>query len=228
LRFAQAARRMIQGGNDDNADAVQSQSRGPRLDLFIAICALLISSLGSAASWWQARLLNEQTRVLEAQLGAQVWPYVDVSQTIDNATVTFRVENNGLGPAVIRSETATVDGVPKSSMMAVLHATLGGQLVKHKLRGEAWHLALGGDSPGSVLRAGESTALLSFTSKQYAQPLIRASHRIAFGVCYCAIVPGQCWLSTSQGEDPRAMPTCHEIPSDLMHASAADELNGDF
>jgi hypothetical protein len=217
------------GRNEDGANAT-GQTRSLRLDVLIAVCALLISSLASAASWWQARLLNEQTRVLEEQLGAQVWPYVGTTEDFDNDTVRISVENNGLGPAIIRSETATVDGVRESAMIDVVHAVLGPHLTRRKPRGENLRLALNGGGPGSVLRAGESTALLTLKSKHFAEPLIRAtSKRIRFQICYCAIIPGQCWFTDSAtNADPRPVSVCHEIANDLLHASPADELNSDF
>ena len=72
-------------------DEVSKVVRGVRLDLTIAVCALLISTLAAGASWWQARVLQAQTRVLEDQLGAQVWPYVSVSEGINNDTVAISV-----------------------------------------------------------------------------------------------------------------------------------------
>ena len=96
-----------------------------RLDLAIAVCALLISTLAAGASWWQARVLQAQTKVLQAQLGAQVWPYVSVSEGLDKNTVLVTLSNDGLGPAILRSFSATVDGVEQSSFIGILHAMLG-------------------------------------------------------------------------------------------------------
>ncbi len=212
--------------NAEQSDGSSRESRWLRLDLLIAVCALLISSLGSAASWWQARLLGEQTRVLEEQLGAQVWPYVGVSVDIQNATVTVSVENSGLGPAVIRSETALVDGVPQTSMIGVLHAVLGRDLRTRKPRGEPIGFDFNGGSPGTVLRAGESVALMRMTSKTLAFPFASTKKQVAYRVCYCAIIPGQCWLSdSSTTDDPRPQSGCRAIAGDLMHSSPVDELN---
>jgi hypothetical protein len=214
---------------DDSGEGKSRVSRALRLDLLIAVCALLISSLASAASWWQARLLGEQTRVLQEQLGAAVWPYVDANEAIDKATVTFALENNGLGPAILRSETVTVDGARKASMVEVLHAVLGSHLTERKPRGQNMHLTLDADSPGSVLRSGATTTIMSLTSERFAAPLVVASKRIGFQVCYCAIVPGQCWFADSSSKaDPKPVPACPEISDDLLHASPLEELSGKF
>ncbi len=60
-------------------ESVSRIVRGVRFDLAIAVCALLISTIAAGASWWQARVMQAQTHVLEEQLGAQVWPYVSVT-----------------------------------------------------------------------------------------------------------------------------------------------------
>src|ERR1700761_4561185 len=89
--------------------------RAVRLDLVIAVCALLISTLAASASWWQARVMQAQTAVLQEQLGAQVWPYVSVNEGFANNQVQLSLSNDGLGPAILDSVQATVDGVPKSN-----------------------------------------------------------------------------------------------------------------
>src|SRR5579863_7489960 len=78
--------------------------RGIRLDLVIALCALLISTLAAGASFWQARVLQEQ-------LGAQIWPYVGISEDFTGDSAEIGIANDGLGPAILRSATAAVDGV---------------------------------------------------------------------------------------------------------------------
>src|ERR1700723_3276144 len=107
-----------------------------RFDLIIAVCALLISTLATGASWWQARVLQAQTQVLQEQLGVQVWPYVSVTSSMDSNTEKISVSNDGPGPAVLRSLSATVDGFPKSSFIDILHATLGPNPVARSRHGE--------------------------------------------------------------------------------------------
>jgi hypothetical protein len=219
--------RIVQG-DDENGSTAARANRGLRLDTLIAVCALLISSLASAASWWQARLLGEQTRVLQEQLGAQVWPYVGVSDTIDNATVAITMQNNGLGPAVVRSLTAAVDGRRQTSMIGVLHAVLGSHLIARAPHGEHMRLAMNGGTAGSVLRPGDSTEILSLTSKTYARPLMLGVNRVTLQICYCAIVPGQCWFVDSEASDPQPVPACSEIRNDLLHASPFEALMPDY
>jgi hypothetical protein len=92
-------------------DDLSRTVRGLRFELVMAVCAPLISTLATGASWRQVRVLQAQTQVLQEQLGAQVWPYISVS--------------------------ATGDGVPKSNFIAIMHAVLGPKLVARSARGVA-------------------------------------------------------------------------------------------
>jgi hypothetical protein len=202
---------------------VKSLERGIRLDLLIAVCALLISSLAMAASWLQSRETARQTQVLEEQLGAQVWPYLSVSETLDGDTASFSIENDGLGPAVFRSLSVTVDGKPKSNVVDVLHTILGSRLAARKPRNEHMKFNIDYASVGGVLRPGQTSELLGFTSKTFAAPLFYADKRITIATCYCAIVPGRCWHG-STSDPPQPVDSCPEIPSDLLHTSAYPNL----
>jgi hypothetical protein len=159
--------------------AIAALARSVRLDLVIAACALLVSSLATAASWWQ-------TRVIQQQLSAQVWPYVSVSAGMNNDVVQFTVENDGLGPAVIRNASISVDGKMQPSFIAVMHAIVGPNMVRRKPRGERIALAISSVSPGSVLRVGDPLVVFSLTSKHFARPFLLGLARADTRICYCA------------------------------------------
>ena len=199
-------------------DEIGRVERGVRLDLVIAVSALLISMLAAGASWWQAR-------VLEEQLGAQVWPYVGVTVDTTGDRVRIDIANDGLGPAILRSAVAAVDGVPKSNFIDIMHAVLGPNLVARKPKGERLRISIGTGTPGTVIRPGESSVAFELTSKHYARRFVQAFDRMSFKICYCAIVPGKCWLSDSTStQDPKPASACPEIRSDLLHASTVEEL----
>jgi hypothetical protein len=208
--------------NDDTSRLV----RGIRLDLVIAVCALLISSVAACASWWQARLLVGQTQVLQAQLGAQVWPYVSNTVGIKGNTVTFDIRNDGLGPAIIQSFSIEVDGVSEPGYIAILHALLGQHLVARSPAGDVIQIAMDSGSPGTVMRPAQDILGFAITSRHFASPLLRASKRMSFRMCYCSIIPGKCWLSIEPSKISTPIPTssCPEDPHDLLHTSAVDEL----
>lgn len=199
-------------------DKVARVERGVRLDLIIAVCALLISTLAAGASFWQARVLQEQ-------LGAQVWPYVSISENFTGDSASIAIANNGLGPAILRSATAAVNGVPESNFIDILHAVLGPHIVRRNGRRANINISISSGGPGSVLRAGQSTVAFGMVSKAYAVPFARSFTRMDFRICYCAIVPGKCWLSDSAStQDPKPVSACPEIRNDLLHAPGMEEL----
>jgi hypothetical protein len=198
--------------------------RGLRFDLVIAVCALLISTLATGAAWWQARVLAAQTRVLQEQLGAQVWPYVLSSEGINGDTVRIEITNDGLGPAVLQSVVASINGVSESNYIDILHALLGPHLVARKPHGEKFSYGLNTESPGFALRPGDTINVLTLQSTTYARAFLRAYGRVRTKICYCAIIPGKCWLSDSNSGNPQPVPACHEIANDILHSSTVNEI----
>ena len=208
------------GGKNGSAFAVSL-----RLDLVIAICALLISTLATAASWWQTRATYQQTQIIEEQLSAQVWPYVSFGEGLSRGdTVDFTIGNDGLGPAVIRSVAIFVDGREQRGFVDVLHAVLGPDLQRRHPHGQSIGLSLDFGSPGFVVRPGSSQTMMSFHSKAFATTLIRAAQRIDLRTCYCAIVPGRCWQTSASSSDPQPVAQCREDVHDLLHSSSVNEL----
>ncbi len=196
--------------------------RSVRVDLLIAVCALLVSSLATLASWWQ-------TRVIQQQLSAQVWPYLSVGESIDNDVFTLDVTNDGLGPAVIRNLSATVDGKPVGSFTAMMHAILGPHLLARAPHGQAMGLHANSIAPGDVIRAGSSINTLTLKSKRFAPLLLAAYPRVEITMCYCAILPGTCWFKdTNTNADPKPVPSCPELRHDILHANETAVLSNDF
>ena len=220
--------------SDPEGDADRSRLSalfaGVRFELVIAVCALLISTLATVASWWQTQAAWQQTRIIDEQLSAQVWPYVGFSIGIAKAdTDEFTIENDGLGPAVVRSVAVLVDGKERSSFVDMLHTVLGPNIVRRKARGESIGLTENSSGPGFVLRPGDSQKMLAFRSKTFAKQLILAYRRIDIRTCYCAIVPGRCWqMDTAGNSDPQPISACREDPRDLLHVVTVNELFGTY
>ena len=203
-------------------DEGRALARGIRADLIIALSALLVSSLAMAATWWQ-------TRVIQQQLSAQVWPYIATPGSLSTTNVQIKIENDGLGPAILRSEVVTVDGKPMGNFIDVLHALLGPHIAARSGPHTPISLSMSASLPGEVLRPGQADTLVSFTSKKFVPQLARAFGRIAIRTCYCAILPGTCWLKDSRSvRDPEPVSACREIPDDLMHVNLARTMNGAY
>jgi hypothetical protein len=173
-----------------------------RLDLVIAVCALLVSALATSASWWQ-------THVVAQQLQAQVWPYLTITGTLSNDEISYAISNDGLGPAVIRSVVLTVDGKPQRTMIDAMHALIGP--MGHQAHG----LAMAAPGAGTVIRVGGSVTMFHLTSAALVPKLARQTGRVGLRVCYCSIVGG-CWRKESQHSDPRIVASCPDAGADQL------------
>ena len=98
-----------------------------RFDLVIALCALLISGVAAAASAYQ-------TYVIRQQYSATVWPYLTFISTSSATFFWLRVNNAGIGPALIRSAVVSRDGKP--IVVAGEPVDESGALLRHRPRTE--------------------------------------------------------------------------------------------
>ena len=193
-------------------DEPASLRKAIRLDLVIAVCALLISALATSASWWQ-------THVVAQQLQAQVWPYLTITGTLSSKEVSYAISNDGLGPAVIRSVVLTVDGKPQQTMVDAMHALIG------RMGGQAHGLTMATPGAGTVIRVGGSVTMFHLTSPVLAPKLARQAGRVGLRVCYCSIVGG-CWLKEAQRSDPRAVPRCPDVGAAQLREPPLDAPPG--
>jgi hypothetical protein len=160
-------------------------SRALRVDLIIALCALVVSCLAAGAAVYQGH-------VIASQLSVTVWPYVTFRESASNTYVEVDVQNVGSGPAIIGYAALSVDGKPQQSLMTSLRM-LG------YMRTSGSTVTLTNLGPGSVIRPGDSVQLLRVESKQFAALAAQAQRRTRIDVCYCSMLK-QCWRKAT-GED---------------------------
>ncbi len=192
--------------------ARRRELKGFRIDLLIAICALLVSSLATGAAWWQSRVVAQQ-------LSAQVWPYLSVESTYDAKSVSVTITNEGLGPARVRYVVATVDKVQQRLLTGALGTIMPGE--KPVPHGSFTDL-----DPGSVIRVGGSVTLFRIYDRAIIRALLRNYDRIGLDVCYCAIIPGNCWTVHKQGRglgnaDPVPVAECADRTRESLRSGVA-------
>lgn len=187
--------------SDENA----ALRRGIRIDLVIAVCALLVSAMATGASWWQSRVVAQQ-------LSSQVWPYLSFSSTYDPQYVSFEIDNDGLGPAIIRSAVLTLDGKPYANPVDVF-----GHIFKAPTKHGKVHAGLSGLSRGAVIRANGSARLFRIEGGWAARQFGAAARagRFDFRVCYCSLL-GNCWIVSAkqQTDDPQPVRDCPAVGRD--------------
>lgn len=171
-----------------------------RFESVIAICALLISALTGAT-------IIYQTRILQNQYAAAIWPYLSVDTSVtDPRHVKVDVTNDGLGPALIRSAQLFVDGrrVPSWESFTSL-------LARGLPRGAAT-FSSSSINASTTIRPGDTHALIGVKLGPNVSPNVLRTHRIELKFCYCSL-NDSCWTlhaapGTVTGEYPQRVRSC--------------------
>jgi len=162
-----------------------------------SVLALAISVLALAVGTYQ-------TRVMQAQARASVWPYLTVGFSHfgagDNAGFTWQIDNNGVGPAKIEAVTLSLDDKPMRSWKEVyaalgleghdyvITASVNGEVLPPNTNRETTIRAIqinrqiAADEPG---KARQQKAIDAFFA---------ASGRFKMSVCYCSVYD-ECWTA---------------------------------
>lgn len=173
---------------------------GPRfrLDLVIATLALLASASASIAT-------VVQTRVVANQLSAAVWPYLSFNTTVSPATFAVALENDGLGPALIRNVNLRTDGRRqvrwRETFEVIRSLATSPSRGGGRPRTHATSVSVLGFGPGTVIRPGSNVQIIRIDAAQSEQIAEVARRRVALDICYCSILQ-KCWSVTLGSENP--------------------------
>jgi hypothetical protein len=159
----------------------------------LPICALLISAVACAASLYQLRMAM-------SSISAQTWPYVTIGWRHTNDETGIVVDNDGLGPAIIRDVVLTVDGQDQHDAISALRQIIS--IADASIELDAL-------TRGVVIRAGKSLNLFVVRGASWANQLRSAQNRVNLEICYCSIL-GQCWSNSLASVIPREVSVCAE------------------
>ena len=185
-----------------------------RFDLFIALCALLVSSVAAGASAYQTYVINQQYQ-------ASIWPYLGFSFSSGTKQVQVTLKNYGLGPALVRYALLTKDGneVPSFSDYVLPYE-------RDRESASVNSVTIG---QGTIIPAGESMTLVSVTvpdkpakgiviyKPDLTERLLAHQHSLGFKVCYCSLL-GRCWMRDIRdpSDAPRDIRVC-PLPAHPRH-----------
>jgi hypothetical protein len=130
---------------------------------FVAACALGVSA-------YTAYLQRQQVR-------AQVWPRILSNISAGDQGLRFRLQNRGVGPAIIKSRITTMDGVRVQ--------TWGEFLARAGLQGEVTSSRVSQTGAEHVLAPGEDWTYFALPPGGK-QPKV-SNLRVQITVCYCSI-----------------------------------------
>ncbi|MEO0787530.1 MAG: hypothetical protein AAFY36_02645 [Bacteroidota bacterium] len=175
--------------------------------VLISIIALIISLVGTIISVVETSILRRQQDMAADQMAASVWPYLDRSYNSNyrDDTVaywTFKLENNGTGPAIIGNVEYIFDEqtFDFTGWIEALQPELNSL--------EIDLLTVTGFDDG-IISPGESIEVIILRMKVDESTVDLISElpdRINVRFCYCSIY-GACWES-KDSERPRRNEAC--------------------
>jgi hypothetical protein len=160
------------------------KERALRFDLLIAVSALLISTIAALASVLQ-------TRAIQDQYAAAIWPYLSVDSTVNVNGVTLDLTNDGLGPALIRSGQLYLDGRSVSGWEEAMRIIFNDPKL-HVPKHAVASAHMSSLNASTTIRPGDSHRLLSITLSKGVPITTLLRHEVAIDVCYCSL-NDRCW-----------------------------------
>jgi hypothetical protein len=187
-----------------------------QLESLVAISALLVATIAAAASAYQTYVINEQ-------FSAAVWPYLSFDTSNDTSSGDFAlgVRNVGLGPAIIRDTSVTLDGklmgrgITGNPVYTAIEDAIRQSKDEEAKRHEHGQVKVTASSldRGDVLPAGSSLTLLHVKGADLFARVEALQPHFDLSLCYCSIL-GRCW--TRRLKDP--IPEPHGVRSCPVHA----------
>jgi len=149
-----------------------------------------------------------ELRTSDRQLDAAVWPYVDLTVSLNADTSGLAVSNKGLGPALVHEFRILYRGEP-------IHHPLE---LPQFASGEGANYSVSTASmPGSVLSVGEEVTAFRIEGDDVGRTMQEILPYLEFEICYCSI-NGVCWDNFSDTEFRQPVAQCRAQPVDVEGA----------
>ena len=165
-----------------------------RPETLIGLSAVLLSLCGLFIAVYEASLIRQSQR-------ASVWPYVEVSGTINRDRISLRVQNTGVGPARIHAAAVTYKGETKANWADLLRSVIRDDTVSVRVKIRYTSFINGRvfppDSPQeTILRVVADSGV---TTPAFITLLEDAifDERVDVAVCFCSVYE-ECWISNLQ------------------------------
>jgi hypothetical protein len=165
----------------------------PRLDRWLSMAAAVGAVCAVAIALYQAALAREQQR-------ASAWPFLAQSNSyLNGQQYTRQIENQGVGPARVRSFQVLVDGKPAHDWSSVVRALID------QPDSALSYYSFG---RGSVVPAGATRVLLTLPPGNQARSFWQAAQtRLETVICYCSVYD-ECWRGDTRAKEPVPVRAC--------------------
>ncbi|MGA8276618.1 MAG: hypothetical protein WB784_00245 [Rhodanobacteraceae bacterium] len=190
----------------------ESALKRSRMAQWGSLLALTVSALALAVGSYQTLLMQRQTRLMQVQARASVWPRIDIGYAYagsgSNTGFQLRLENNGVGPAIVHWVRVTMDGKAIHHWTEVLSAVMGSGTAHAEFTGVR-NIVI----PPSTNRDTVVTAL-SVQDADIAKKIYDVRDRLDMKVCYCSVYD-DCWTASWKKPQPRPTTVCGTSSDDF-------------
>lgn len=149
-------------------------------------------NIAVAVSLFALALGAYQTRLMQSQARASVWPFLSIGYTysnnVDKDAFTWTVNNNGVGPARVESVTLKLDGKPMKrwdDVLVALGITNSPSTGISSISGEVIPPDTNRETTIEPIKVNERVAAKVFKD---------ADPRFQMDICYCSVYD-ECWVA---------------------------------
>lgn len=155
-------------------------------ETFIALAALVVSLTAVVVGVYEASLQRAHDR-------AEVWPHLEIATWHNGDAALVRLQNTGLGPAVVKFIEVRVDGKPQPNWEEALRALYGHAPPSYSSQTVVDH----------ALRGGDRADLVSLAIKDVPRPFWPWINRVAVRVCYASVFDSYWMVADTLGKFDR-------------------------
>ena len=149
-------------------------------ETFIAFAALVVSVSAVAVGIYEAALQRAHDR-------AEVWPHLELSTYVMPKGAELRLDNNGIGPAIVHSIVVSVDNRPRHKWDEVIEAITG-------KKPDALENSTAAER---AIRAGDRVILVGVPAQSLPPGMWTYIKRVSVRVCYSSVF-GESWVLESK------------------------------
>ncbi|MBV6653605.1 MAG: hypothetical protein KI786_07615 [Mameliella sp.] len=167
----------VAGKNSNDASGYinRFQNTGTLLALVISVLALFVSV-------YEAQLIRDQQK-------AMVWPYLTVTSNYSGKGFAFEANNNGVGPALIKSIEVRYQGNPVENFDDLLdHIKPDRKVGYGSIRMSSFNQ--------TVMKAGEEREIFLMPWEDETRLIVTKMPEVGIKVCFCSVLE-DCWIYDS-------------------------------
>ncbi len=163
-------------------------SRQDQFQTIGTLLALVISSLALFVSIYEANILKSQQE-------SMVWPYLTVSKNYSSDGFSFVVNNNGTGPAIVKSMEVRYKGQPVQDFDALLDRIKPDRKIGYD------RLRMSGLN-NDVVKVGERRIIFNMPWDKETRKMSESMIYVQVVVQYCSVL-GDCWVYDFENDEHR-------------------------